>query len=189
MTELLKKEDAHFLAEELLRIKKQVIETEYPEMPFANGDILPISTELPEGTKYYEYKIYNKLGMAKIIANPADDLPRTDIEVKKVAGKIVEIGNQFGYSFKDIRSASLTGTPLKSDLQMNAKEQAYRKFDELIQYGDAAHNIVGLYNNSNITEYAVSTVGTGSPNTAWLVSGVATKTADQIIADINGFVN
>lgn len=182
------REDDVFFHKELRALEKEVLETDYPEMVFANGSILPISTELPEGTKSFSYKIRNKLGMSKIIENPADDLPRVGIDYKEVIGKIHVMGNEFGFSFRDIRSAKLANAPLESDLMFSSKEASMLKFNEVIQFGDPSYDIVGLYNNPNITEYAVSTVGTGTPSTLWLENGVAVKTGDQIIADVNGII-
>ena len=186
--ERLSREDDIFLNNELRRIEKAIIDVDYPDMPFATGKIIPISTELPAGTKWYSYKIRNKLGMSKVIANPADDLPRVGIDYKEVAGKIINIGNEFGYTFKDIRASKVANKPLESDLMFSSKEANMLLFDNVLQYGDAFSNILGLYNNPNVTEYAVGTGGTGSPNTLWISAGVGVKTADQIIADICGLI-
>ena len=85
---VLSREDDAFLTSELRRMEKETIETEYPALQFANGSIVPLSNELPAGTESYSYKIRNKIGMSKIIANPANDLPRVGVDYKEVLVKI-----------------------------------------------------------------------------------------------------
>jgi len=184
----LSREDDAFLSRELQKIERDVIKTDYPDMPFAEGKIIPFSRELPPGIETYVYRISNILGMSKIISNNANDLPRVDIDFKEVIGKIVNSGNEFAYTFRDIRSAKVAGRSLSSELMVSSKEASTRLFNETIQYGDTIHGMIGLYNNPNVTEFAVSTVGSGSPNTAWYVAGIATKTPDQIIADVTSFI-
>lgn len=183
------KEDDTFLENELIQAEKTALKVDYPTKKFANGSILPISTELPEGTEYYKYKIFDILGYAKYIANPADDLPRVGIDVKEVMGKIYNSGNEFAWTFKDIRAARLARRSLDSELLISAKDAHMNLFNVTIPFGNVTYNILGLFNNPNVTEYAVSTVGSGTPNTLWLENGIATKTPDQIIADICGILN
>lgn len=184
-----KKEDDVFLKSQLIQLEKTILKVDYPPLKFATGKILPISNELPAGTEWYKYKIFDTLGLAKYIANGADDLPRVGLDVKEVMGRILNMANEFAWTFKDMRSAKLAKRNLPSDLIISARDAQMRLFDKTIQFGSAIRNIYGLYNNPNITEYAVSTVGSGTPNTAWLVSGIAKKTPVQIIADICGFLD
>lgn len=183
------REDDVFLERELRQVEKKVLETDYRALEFANGSILPITNELPAGTRFYSYSIRNKLGLAKIIANPADDSPRVDIDYKEVAGRVHNAGASFGYSRRDLRSARIAKRSLDADKAQSAKEAQMTLFNQIIPFGDSTYNIIGLFNNPNITEYAVSTVGTGTPNTLWLEGAVAVKTPDQIIADVCGFIN
>jgi len=184
-----KKEDDTFLKSELIRTKKLALETVYPSLQWANGNMLPISFELPEGTEWYKYKIYNALGLAKYISNGADDLPRVGLDVAEIIAKILNSANEFAWTFKDLRSAKLAGRKLNTRLMSASKRAHMSLFNDTIQFGNAVRNVLGFYNNSNITEYAVSTVGSGTPNTAWLVGGIAKKTPAQIVADICGILN
>lgn len=183
------KTDGIYLPDQLRAKEKEILMEDFIELVFAAGSVLPISTRLPSGIRGYEYKIKTNIGMSKIIENASTDIPMVDIDYKAVYAKIVNTANSFSFSNRDIRSAEQGGVPLDLDLLMSSKEAAMVTFNDIIQYGSALHSVVGLYNNPNITEYAVSTVGTGSPNTAWLVGGVAKKTPDQIIADVNGIIS
>jgi hypothetical protein len=188
INEKLSREDDVFFQSELKQTEKQIIQTDYPELQFAQGNIIPLSNEFPAGTEFYSYRVFNKLGVSKIIANNADDLPRVGVDYKEIAGKVVATANEFALTFRDIRKSSIAKRSLRNELMFSSKEAAMTLLNETIQYGNSVHNLPGLYNNDNVTEYAVSTVGSGTPNTLWLDNGFAVKTPDQIIADVNGLI-
>ena len=62
-----------FFARELEYVKSKAYDVKYP----ANNALalFPVSTEADAGADYISYESYDMIGMAKIIANYADDLP------------------------------------------------------------------------------------------------------------------
>lgn len=146
-------------------------------------EVFPIDTSIPAGASTITYRQYDGVGAAKIIANYADDLPRSDVTGKEFTSPIKGIGNSYGYSVQDIRAAQFSGTPLDAKRQAQARRAHDEQVNRLAWSGDTVSGLPGFLSNANITGYTVPADGTG---TSKLLS---TKTADQILRDMNGIVN
>lgn len=106
--------------------------------------LLNISTEAGAGAEYITYRQYDSVGVAKIIANYADDLPRADVTGKEFTSPIRGIGIGYGYSVQEIRAAEMTGKALdarKASAAMKAHEQLINR---LIFNGDAEYGLPGF---------------------------------------------
>ena len=59
------------------------------KLPGMNGlSLVPVSSEAPEWAETVTERIYDMVGMAKVIANYADDLPRADVAMTERAVKV-----------------------------------------------------------------------------------------------------
>ncbi len=151
--------------------------------PLAALSMMPVDTSTNPGAEFITYRQYDMVGMAKIIANYTDDLPRSDVFGKEFTSPVRGIGNSYGYSMQEIRAAQMAGVDLSTKKQAAAR----RAHDELINqyawFGDTVSGLPGLLTNPNLPGYVIPATGTGSSK-LW-----STKTPDQIIADMNGVVN
>jgi hypothetical protein len=145
--------------------------------------LMPISTEIPEGATTHTYRQYDTVGMAKIIANYADDLPRADLVGKEFTSPIRTIGNAYGYNVKEIRSAIYAGINLNAKKSAATARVQQELMNRLAFFGDADHGLPGLLNNTNIPEVTILADGTGSSKT------FATKSADKVVRDVNALIN
>ena len=144
---------------------------------------MPVSTDVPEGATTITYRQYDTVGMAKVIANYANDLPRADVTGKEFTSNIRSIGNAFGYNTQEIRSAIFAGVNLPARKAMAATRAHQEKINALAFTGDADHGLPGLISNTNVPEVTLLADGTGSSKT------FASKTADKIVRDVNALVN
>lgn len=170
-----------FFARQLEAIKTQSYDVKRPVLNALA--VFPVDTSVGEGATSVTYRQYDTVGMAKIIANYADDLPRADVSGKEFNSPVRGIGVAYGYDMQEIRSAIFANTDLpsrKMRAAQRAHEEAINKFSWA---GDVNSGLPGFISNSNIPAYTVPADGTGSTKT-W-----TTKTADQIIRDINGVIN
>jgi len=145
--------------------------------------LMPVDISTNPGAEFITYRQYDQVGIAKIIANYADDLPRADVTGKEFTSPVRGIGDSYGYSVQEIRAAQYTGTDLSSKKQAAARRAHDELINKLAWFGDATSGLPGLLSNVNIPGYTVPAVGTGTSK-LW-----TTKTPDQIIADMNGIVN
>lgn len=145
--------------------------------------LIPVSTAIPEGATTHTYRQYDSVGMAKVIANYANDLPRADVTGKEFTNPIRSIGNAYGYNVQEVRSAMYAGINLNGKKAMAATRAHQEKINQLAFSGDADNGLPGFLTNSNVPEVTLLADGTGSSKT------FATKTADKIVRDINALIN
>lgn len=151
--------------------------------PLSALRVMRVDTSIPEGAEYVTYNQFDQAGVAKIIANYADDLPRADVSGKQFQAPIRSIGVSYGYSVQEIRAANYVGTNLDARKQAAAKRAHDEAINRFAWAGDPISGLPGFLSNPNIPTYVIPATGTGSLK-LW-----TTKTPDQILADMNGLVN
>ena len=67
--------------------------------------IFPVKTEVPAGAATAMQRVYDQTGMAKIISNYADDLPRADVVGQEIPTKVLTLGDSYGYNVVEIEHA------------------------------------------------------------------------------------
>lgn len=151
--------------------------------PLKAFELIPVDSTAGAGAESIVYHQYEEIGLAKIIANYADDLPRVDIVGKEFVGKIKSVGNSYGYSLQDLRAAQFAGKPL-TQRKANAAVTSQREtWNKIAFYGDADNGLPGWLTNPNIPSASVPADGTGSSTT------FASKTPVQILRDLNKLAN
>ena len=173
--------ESMFFARQLEAIKAQTYDVKRANLNALQ--LMPVSTDVPEGATTITYRQYDTVGMAKVIANYANDLPRADVTGKEFTSNIRSIGNAFGYNTQEIRSAIFAGVNLPARKAMAATRAHQEKINQLAFSGDADNGLPGLLTNTNIPEVTLAADGTGSSKT------FASKTADKIVRDINSLIN
>ncbi len=165
-----------FFERQLESVEARLYEKKFRELKYRS--LIPVSNRDGEGAETITYYLYTKVGMAKIIANPSDDLPRSDVFASRFTQKVHVIGTSFGYSTQELRSARFAGVALEL-FKVDASRRSIREKENGITWlGDANYGIVGLFANPNIpTIQAPLNAGGGSR--LW-----SAKTQDEIIADI-----
>lgn len=166
-----------FLARELQYVRRKVLEV--PKAPLEAFTVFPVQTEVPAGAESAFQRMYDSVGVAKIISNYADDLPRADVVAKEVPVKLRDVGAAYGYNVSEIRSAQFAGVNLSAMKAKAARRSIDEKLNSIAWKGDAEYGITGFLNNPNITEVTIAADGTGSK------TQFNTKTVDKILRDVN----
>ena len=173
-------EDASvFFARELDFVKAKSYDVQYPELTALQ--LFPQSSEADEGAEYITYYTYDDTGLAKIIDNYSTDLPRADVIGKPSHAEIKSIGVSYGYSAQEMRASRLAGKSLDARKATSARKQNDRKTNIIAWRGDEETGLMGvLSEGQGIPLYTIE-AGATSGETSWLK-----KTADEILADVNG---
>lgn len=158
------------LDKQLQYIKSKTYDVQYSVLKAA--EFIPFSSEVPEGAETWVYRQYDQVGMAKVISNPADDLPMVDILQAEFPQPIITIGDAYSWSVLDLKRAAFSGTPLEAKKAMAARQVIERRIDQIAAFGETARNTRGFLNHPNVPHNVVT-------NGNWL-----TATADQILADL-----
>ena len=175
-----------FFAKQLAYVKSKAYDKEFPEL--TGLKLFPQTSEVDEGAMYLEYYSYEPVGFADIIANYASDLPRVDVKGTPHRAEIVGIGNSYGYNVQELRACrrnALLGTMKPLDAaRAEAARRAYDiKINHLIWHGDEKTGIIGVLSSGNNIPVYTLTNGAGG-KADW-----ASKTADEIAADVAGMLN
>lgn len=143
-------ENAVFLARQLDYVRSRVYTRKYPTM---KGNVLvPVSTEIPEWAEVVKQRVYDEVGMAKIISNYADDLPRADVRAKEMQITVHTIGNSFGYNVNELRASRHAGVGLDTARGAAARRATEEKLNRISLLGDSDYGLFGLLNHPNIPE-------------------------------------
>lgn len=170
-----------FLARELQYIRRKNLEV--PKAPLEAFTVFPVQTEVPAGAETAYQRIYDSVGVAKIISNYADDLPRADVVAEENPVKLRDVGAAYGYNVSEIRSAQFAGINLSAMKARAARRSIDERLNTIAWKGDAANKIIGFLDNPNFTEVTLPADGTGS------ATEFSTKTVAQIIRDVNAVID
>lgn len=142
-------------AQELHKIKSQAYEKDYPAGSALK--VFPVTNELSDTDRTFEYQVFDKVGLAQIITDYTDDLPTVDALMTSEFGKVFRLGNAFLISIDEIRAGQRTGKSL-SVRKANACQLAHDQLiNRLVFKGSAPHKIVSVFKHPNITKITATT--------------------------------
>ncbi|ACL61745.1 DUF2184 domain-containing protein [Methylobacterium nodulans] len=167
-----------FLVSQQTFIEPQVYRTQYPEIRYPR--LVPVDTNAPEWIPSVTYYSVDQVGRAKWITGQAHDVPRADVLRSQFESSVSMAGIGYGYDLEEIGKAQLMGLNLSADKADAARRASEEFIDQVALFGDPAKGYSGLINNPGVTQGSAAATGTGS-STRWV-----DKTADQVLADVNG---
>lgn len=170
-----------YFARQLEHVKSKTYDKKFAEHKVRR--LIPMSTEAGPGAQTITYEQFDMVGIAKVVADYARDFPRADVAAKEFTSKVKSLGDSYGYSVQEIRSAAMAGKPLQQRKAMAARRAISQLENRLAFVGDADYDIQGWLTNANIPDVALAADGTGSSTT------FATKTPQQIVRDLNVIAN
>jgi len=169
-----------FFQRELQSTRARSRDVRFPELLATK--LIPVSSESGPGATTTRYEQYEEMGVARIIANYADDLARADVRGKEFIKPIRSVGASYGYSIQDIRSSAMANKRLEQRRAMAARRAIAQKINDIGFFGDADHDLVGFLNHPNVTRVSAPNDGTGSART------FASKDADKMYRDMHNCV-
>jgi len=104
-----------YFARQLEQIRAKAYDVK--KVPLNALAFMPVDTSINPGAESITYRQYDGVGMAKIISNYADDLPRSDVVGKEFTSPVRGVGASYGYTIQDIRAAQFTGSSLTNKLK------------------------------------------------------------------------
>lgn len=140
---------------------------------------IPIDTSVDAAAEFFTYRQWNMFGMARLIANYADDLPRVDALAMEFPAPIKSLGASYGYSIQDMRRSAKTGSQLETRRATAARRAHEQSFDSIMAIGDANAGLTGFLNHANVPIV-------GAVTGTWVTSAA---TPLQMIKDLNTLVN
>lgn len=178
--------ESAFFARELEHIKARTYDKLYPE--YKAQRLVPVETDAGSGAESITYRQFDNVGVMKVIANYADDLPRADVYGKEFTTPVRSLGGSYGYNVQEIRNAIQAGRPI-TQRKANAVRQAYEQIVNRIGWfarsTDPTYGgLTGLLYAPNLTT-ATAHTGATTSKVRWDDG----KNADEILKDLNDTVN
>ena len=165
-----------FFARELEYIKAKTYDIKFPQLKAR--ELIPVEFEANAGAESITYHQYTQVGMAKIISNYADDMPRADVRGKEFISPVRSLGSSYAYNIQEINAAKMAGKPLTQRKATAARRAHMVREDNIAWFGDVENNLGGFLNNTNVTEVTLAGDGTGSSK------AFSAKDTTKIIRDI-----
>lgn len=168
-----------FLLQQTSYIESEVYRIQYPDIIYPQ--LIPIDTSAGEWAKSVTYFSLDKVGEADWFDGFATDMRIADVNRAKHEQGIEMAGIGYRYTLEEIGQAMMIpGMNLTSERAESAR-RAYEEFvDKLVRVGNTPKGLKGMFNNSTVTRVDAIADGTGA-SALW-----TTKTADQIIRDVQG---
>jgi hypothetical protein len=172
--------ESAFFARELEHIKTRTFDVEFPEIPYRR--IFPISQEGGVGVTSITFRVFDKVGVAKLIGVYGGHIERVDVFGTEVTVPVRRGATSFGITLDEIEAGARTGRPISAQKSIAALEAIERLFNNIAFFGDAEAGLMGLFTHPNIPSGA-------APLGGWL-SGEADVTPETIAADVyDGLIN
>ena len=171
-----REDESVFVARELDYVKAKIYEKKPP--PMLGLSLVPAETDATEWAETIVYKTYDTVGMAKVIANYADDLPRADVAGTEHTVRVKSIGASYGYNVQELKASAGLGTNLPTRKGEAARRAIEVKLNQTVMVGDAAHNLHGMLTHPNI---GMTTLPSAKK---W-----AQATGQEIVADLDALWN
>jgi hypothetical protein len=171
-----------FFKGQLEFVKTQTYDQKLGDLKALTG-LLPISSQLPAGANELVWRGFKNYGLAKFVSDYTTNFPRVDVGGTEYRRYPHEIGLSWGYNVKEVQRAFYAGFPLDARRAEACKRGIEEKLNDIAWNGDTKHNIPGFLAYPGVTTYTVPATGTGASKT-W-----ASKSADQILIDLNGMLN
>ena len=182
-----------FFQRQLEFIESELTFVDYGEL--SSWKHIPIESKGGDN-KWYTWRLFDRVGTWKIGGEDSDDVPEVNIMGAELPVPIRTITGGFKYNIQELlngaQAARNSNGPsiLIEQQKATACMEAYQQLiDQICWFADPTKAIyaglTGIFYNSYIPTFSVA-LGTTSGKTTWFNgTGVAQKTADEILYDLN----
>lgn len=144
--------------EQMKQILRRQYEESYPETSAMS--LFPTTSELSRTTNTFEYRVFDGVTSAKIIADYTDDLPTVEALSRLETGKVHRLGNAWFISSEEIELGQALDNSLSDRKATLAREGHENLVNRLVFQGSSPHKIVGVFQHPNISKITSAGWGT-----------------------------
>jgi hypothetical protein len=157
---------------------------------------IPAEAGVPDWAHVRTYRLYDHAGVAKVIANGADDMGEAEVNGGETSSRIVKVGLGYGYDLDEIQAAAATGIPLDPMRGTAARDATERQIDYLLAQGKVVRadgtlvtvsGVTGLFSITGTTPYTLGTKALGG--TTWGTLAAPNATGDEVALDLMGIAS
>lgn len=144
--------------EQMKQVLTRQYEASYPQTSALA--LFPVTTELSRTTNTFEYRSFDGVTSAKIIADYTDDLPTVEAMSTLETGRVHRLGNAWLISGDEIEVGAALGSSLSDRKASLAREGHETLVNRLVFKGSAPHKIISVFNHPNVTRITSAGWGT-----------------------------
>lgn len=171
--------ETSILAAQLEFMRARTSDIKRPE--FKARRLVPITSEVDPGAESWAYATWDHSGMAKIIANYADDIPTVAVLAKKYTANIETLALAYDWSWLDMQRTARAGVPLRARKAQAVRNGFEARIEEIAAIGIVDTGAKGLLNNDNVPQINAQAAAAGANSPAW---DGADKTPLEILEDL-----
>ena len=163
-----------FLERQLEYIRPQIFEVAYADIKYPT--LLPVTSEAGQGAQTFTYRIMDSTGEFKLLADAADDLPRSDISQVEKSINIRSFGGSFGYTVQELRAAQMANIALEQRRAAAVSRAYEEKVEAVAMFGESTVGLAGFFNNSTVDVIAAD---------YWFTGTTASGTSQEMLELLN----
>lgn len=167
-------EQGLIFADDVIAVSKKIYEKKMPA-PQALS-LFPQEPDVTDADEWFEYRMYDAQGMAKIMAAYGTDMPMMTVKGEAFIAKMYTVGLGYGWTYKEMLQSAKKGIPLKQIEGTSCRKIHERTISNILWKGNAEYKIVGFSNHPNIPEVAVA-------------GGWASADGDAIVDDVAAMIS
>lgn len=167
-------EQGLIFADDVIAVSKKIYEKKMPAPQALK--LFPQESDMTDADMWFEYRMYDATGMAKIMAAYGTDMPMMSVKGERFFARKYTFGLGYGWTYEEMLAAAKKGIPLKSIEGTQCRKIHERTISNVLWKGDAEYQIVGFVDHPNIPEVAVA-------------GGWAAADADAIIDDSTAIIS
>lgn len=165
-----------FLVSQTAYIEAEVYRTQYPDIQFRS--LMAVDSSAPDWVKTITYFSTDHVGRADWFHSSAKDIPLADVNRTKHETGVEMAAIGYRYTLEEISYAMMVpGMRLDSERALAASRASEEFLENLALNGDTTKNLPGFINYPGVT---IVDAPAGTGGATWY-----TKTADEIMADVN----
>lgn len=172
--------ESAFVARQLESIRQGLYKVEFPELK--GSRLCSASTEDDTGAEFVTFTITEGFGQVLVSRDMSGATPMVEVKTLQQSTGIFSLRLGYAYSHQEARAALMARRPLITDKAMEVRAQMERKLDDIIFQGESTVGLKGLINQSGTLTYSTPIGIAGS-------KGFATKSADEVLLDLNAAPN
>lgn len=169
-------------AEKLRHVFPKIVETLYPDLPVASGEVLPVDSSVDPADIVWEYYMVDSGASMDWIDDDGSIMPSAYVKASRHTGNMAEFGGGYEYTIMELERNAKSNVPLNT-IKASAVKRAH---DEFVQrkwlFGDMAKSMPGLLTHPNIP-MSLAAAG-ASTSRHW-----DAKTGDELIADMIALID
>lgn len=128
-------------------LETEVDRIEPVDLPFFNGEIVPLDFQNKPWAQYWTYRQIDHVGSFRLARNYTTDIPTVEVRFREFRHKIKKWESSYFYSEDDIAAVIRMGESLETEKVYAVQESYAQTLNDLIWKGDLQAGIPGFINH------------------------------------------